>query len=83
MAQKLVFRRDYQKILNNKSFFGDFDPFGDFDFIFGAAKLNLKSLKCRCGIGHAHMDRPKFPDFDMALCYFKMVIFAFRKLKVI
>ena len=23
-------------------YFGDFDPFGDFDLIFGAAKLNLK-----------------------------------------
>jgi glycosyltransferase involved in cell wall biosynthesis len=38
-----VFRReDYLRIEANRSYFGDFDPFGDFDLIFGAARLNLK-----------------------------------------
>lgn len=39
---KVMWREDYQKIAANRSYFGDFDPFGDFDLIFGAAKLNLK-----------------------------------------
>lgn len=39
---KVVWREDYEKIAANRAFFGDFDPFGDFDLIFGAAKLNLK-----------------------------------------
>jgi len=39
---KALWRSDYEKIVANRSYFGDFDPFGDFDLIFGAAKLNLK-----------------------------------------
>ena len=39
---KVLFRKDYLKIVENRSYFGDFDPFGDFDLLFGADKLNLK-----------------------------------------
>jgi len=39
---KVLFHNDYNKIRDNRHFFGDFDPFGDFDLLFGAAKLNLK-----------------------------------------
>lgn len=39
---KVLWKKDYEKIVAHRSFFGDFDPFGDFDLIFGAAKLNLK-----------------------------------------
>ncbi|HOE35309.1 MAG TPA: bifunctional class I SAM-dependent methyltransferase/glycosyltransferase family 2 protein [Anaerolineaceae bacterium] len=39
---KVLWRIDYEKIAKNRAFFGDFDPFGDFDLIFGAAKQNLK-----------------------------------------
>ena len=39
---KVLWRADYEKIAQNRAFFGDFDPFGDFDLIFGATKQNLK-----------------------------------------
>jgi glycosyltransferase involved in cell wall biosynthesis len=39
---KALFRRDYEEIAANRAYFGDFDPFGDFDLLFGADKLNLK-----------------------------------------
>jgi SAM-dependent methyltransferase len=39
---KVLRREDYDMIVANRAYFGDFDPFGDFDLIFGAAKLNLK-----------------------------------------
>ena len=39
---KVLWRRDYERIAAARSYFGDFDPFGDFDLIFGAARLNLK-----------------------------------------
>ena len=35
-------RNDYLRIANGRAYFGDFDPFGDFDLLFGAAKLGLK-----------------------------------------
>lgn len=39
---KVLYKKDYQTIAENRAYFGDFDPFGDFDLIFGAAKANLK-----------------------------------------
>src|SRR5579871_782762 len=42
---KVLLRRDYQRIADQRGFFGDFDPFGDFDLLFGAAKQNLKIVE--------------------------------------
>jgi 2-polyprenyl-3-methyl-5-hydroxy-6-metoxy-1,4-benzoquinol methylase len=39
---KVVWRRDWEEILRNRAYFGNFDPYGDFDLLFGGAKLNLK-----------------------------------------
>jgi SAM-dependent methyltransferase len=39
---KVLWKIDYENILKNRNIFGDFDPFGDFELLFGAAKLNLK-----------------------------------------
>ena len=39
---KVLRRADYERIVDNRDFFGDFDPFGDFDLLFGASRLNLK-----------------------------------------
>jgi 2-polyprenyl-3-methyl-5-hydroxy-6-metoxy-1,4-benzoquinol methylase len=41
---KVLFKRDYEKIAIGRAYFGDFDPFGDFDLLFGAAKQNLKII---------------------------------------
>ena len=42
---KVLWRADYERIAANRSYFGDFDPFGDFDLLFGAAKQNLKIVE--------------------------------------
>ena len=42
---KVLWRRDYERIAVSRQSFGDFDPFGDFDLIFGAARLNLKIVE--------------------------------------
>lgn len=39
---KVLTRRNYDRLAANRAYFGEFDPFGDFDLIFGAAKLNLR-----------------------------------------
>jgi SAM-dependent methyltransferase len=41
---KVLFRADYERLQRNRAYFGDFDPFGDFDLLFGAAKLNLRMI---------------------------------------
>jgi hypothetical protein len=42
---KVLRRRDYERLAAARHVFGDFDPFGDFDLIFGAARLNLKIVE--------------------------------------
>jgi glycosyltransferase involved in cell wall biosynthesis len=42
---KVLRREDYARIARNRRYFGEFDPFGDFDLLFGAAKLNLKIVE--------------------------------------
>ncbi|MDP3784913.1 MAG: glycosyltransferase [bacterium] len=39
---KVFFKKDFEKIMAGREYFGEFDPFGDFDLLFGAAKLGLK-----------------------------------------
>ncbi len=41
---KVLWRKDYERIAANRAFFGLEDPFGDFDLLFGASKLNLKII---------------------------------------
>lgn len=41
---KVLFKSHYELIAKNRAYFGDFDPFGDFDLLFGAAKLNLRMI---------------------------------------
>lgn len=42
---KALWRRDYERIAAGRGDFGDLDPFGDFDLIFGAARANLKIIE--------------------------------------
>jgi hypothetical protein len=42
---KALWRRDYERIAAHRDYFGDFDPFGDFDLLFGAAKLSRKIIE--------------------------------------
>jgi len=38
---KLLSRHDYRRIVAWRNAFGDFDPFGDFELLFGSAVLGL------------------------------------------
>ncbi len=42
---KVLWRSDYEKLARNRAYFGEEDPFGDFDLLFGSAKLNLKIVE--------------------------------------
>ena len=42
---KVLRRPEYEALAANRSYFGDFDPFGDFDLLFGAAKMNLEIVE--------------------------------------
>ncbi len=80
---KVIFREDYYKLVKNRHFFGDFDPFGDFDLIFGAHKLNLKIIEipiryCQRTYGSSNISR-----FKHGIILLWMCLFAARKIKFI
>jgi glycosyltransferase involved in cell wall biosynthesis len=39
---KVLRKSYYERIVANRAYFGNFDPFGDFDLIFGAARLAMR-----------------------------------------
>ena len=80
---KVLTKRDYKKIIANRAYFGDFDPFGDFDLIFGAAKLNLKILEVPIRYADRTYGEPQISRFRDGFLLLRMVLFAWRKLKAI
>ncbi len=80
---KVLLRRDYQEIARNRAYFGDFDPFGDFDLIFGASKLNLKTAEIPIRYAAREYGETQISRFQHGWLLLRMVVFAFMKLKAI
>ncbi|MBI4366872.1 MAG: glycosyltransferase [Deltaproteobacteria bacterium] len=78
---KVLRRRDYEEIARNRAYFGEFDPFGDFDLIFGAAKLNLKTAEVPIRYAAREYGEPNISRFSHGWLLLRMVVFAFMKLK--
>jgi len=78
---KVLWRRDYEKIVANRSYFGDFDPFGDFDLIFGAAKQNLRIIDLPVRYGARTYGETNISRWSHGWLLLKMVIFAARRIK--
>jgi SAM-dependent methyltransferase len=79
---KVLRRDDYQEIVANRGYFGEFDPFGDFDLIFGAAKLNLKITEVPIRYADRRYGETNISRFRHGWLLLRMVAFAFRKMKV-
>lgn len=80
---KAIYRDDYRKLAKNRAFFGDFDPFGDFDLLFGAAKLNLKIVEVPVRYYERRYGTTKISRFRHGALLFGMCTIALRKLKFI
>jgi SAM-dependent methyltransferase len=78
---KVISKVNYNRLKNNRSFFGDFDPFGDFDLIFGATKLNLKIVEVPIRYAAREYGETQISRFRHGWLLLKMVFFAHRKLK--
>jgi len=78
---KVLTRKHYLSIAANRGYFGDFDPFGDFDLIFGAAKLNLKVIEIPVAYANRTYGETQISRFRHGWLLLRMVAFAFRKLK--
>ena len=80
---KVIFKSDYEKLVSNRKFFGDFDPFGDFDLIFGAYKLNLHMVEIPIRYKERIYGSTNISRFKNGLVLVKMCFFAARKIKFI
>jgi SAM-dependent methyltransferase len=80
---KVLWRSDYQRITDNRSYFGDFDPFGDFDLLFGAARLNLKIMEVPIRYRARRYGETNISRWSHGWLLLKMVVFAARRIKFI
>jgi glycosyltransferase involved in cell wall biosynthesis len=78
---KVLYRADYEQIAANRAYFGDFDPFGDFDLLFGAARLNLRITDLPIRYHERKYGETNSSRFSHGLLLLAMSLFAARKLK--
>ncbi len=80
---KAIYKKDYEDLKKNRKYFGDFDPFGDFDLIFGASKLNLKITEIPIRYRERTYGDTNISRFRHGWLLIKMCGFAMKKIKFI
>lgn len=80
---KVLWKKDYESIAANRRYFGKFDPFGDFDLLFGAAKLNFKIVEIPIRYRARSYGRTNIDRWRHGWLLIKMVFFAARRIKFI
>lgn len=78
---KVLMRKDYERIASGRAYFGDFDPFGDFDLLFGAARLNLKIVEVPIRYRERTYGDIKIERFRHGIQLLRMCWIAMKKLK--
>jgi len=78
---KMILRKDYEVIAANRNYFGEFDPFGDFDLIFGAIKQNLKVVEVPVRYQARVYGETNISRFRHGWLLFRMSWIAFKKIK--
>ena len=80
---KVLFRADYERLAKQRAYFGDFDPFGDFDLLFGADKLLLKIADVPIRYRDRTYGDTNIQRWRHGVLLLRMVMFAARKLRFI
>ena len=80
---KVLCKNHYDRIAANRAYFGEFDPFGDYDLIFGAAKQNLKIIDLPIRYQDRTYGATNIDRWRHGLLLFKMVAVAAARLKFI
>jgi len=79
---KVLSREDYAKIAAGRAYFGDFDPFGDFDLLFGAARAGLQIIEVPVRYRARTYGDTKIDRFKHGWLLLRMTALAFRKFKL-
>lgn len=80
---KVLWRADYGRVADNRAYFGDFDPFGDFDLLFGAARLNLRIMEVPIRYRARRYGETNISRWSHGWLLLKMVVFAARRIKFV
>jgi len=80
---KVLWRKDYERLAAGRSYFGDFDPFGDFDLIFGAAKLGLKIAEIPVRYRDRSYGETNISRWKHGVLLLRMSAIAARKIKFV
>lgn len=80
---KMLWKKDYEDIKKHRAFFGDFDPFGDFDLLFGAAKMNRKIIDLPIHYKERIYGETNIRRWSHGWLLLKMTAFAMKKIKFI
>jgi SAM-dependent methyltransferase len=80
---KSMWKKDYDKIAAQRAYFGEFDPFGDFDLLFGADKINLHIVDIPVRYGERTYGITNIHRWRHGWLLFRMVGYAARKLKFV
>ncbi|HEV7507641.1 MAG TPA: glycosyltransferase [Thermoanaerobaculia bacterium] len=80
---KVLRRPDYETLAANRSYFGDFDPFGDFDLLFGAAKLSLEIVEVPVRYRERTYGTTNIQRWSHGWLLLKMCAFAAGRIKFI
>jgi glycosyltransferase involved in cell wall biosynthesis len=78
---KALWASDYRRIEQGRSYFGDFDPFGDFDLLFGAARLGLRIRDVPVHYKERVYGSTNISRFRHGLLLLKMSAIAARRLR--
>ena len=80
---KVLWADDYRRLADSRNYFGDFDPFGDFDLLFGAAKLNLKIMEIPIRYHARRYGDTNIQRWRHGVLLLKMAVFAARRIKFV
>ena len=80
---KVIARSNYLQLAANRSYFGEFDPFGDFDLIFGAARMGLKIVEIPISYRRRSYGETNIRRWRHGALLIAMLIFAARRIKFI
>ena len=80
---KVITLKNYQKLEKNRNYFGEFDPFGDFDLIFGAARMGLKIVEVPIIYRERTYGETNISRWKHGVILLAILIFSARKIKFI
>ena len=80
---KVLRRSHYQAIARDRAYFGDFDPFGDFDLIFGAARQGLRIVELPVRYHDRVYGETQIQRWTHGWLLLRMTLFAARRIRFI